>query len=151
MKLDVDTLIRSLTANRKSLDDFEKLFLGRGVDAKPTILPYSLPEVIEDLNHIARHDWATFFQDRVANLQRHADLDGIVRADYKLVYTEHPSGAEQFRRCQPAPEVEHSFQFRERGGTQRNCALVHGGARLWVRRRHPGSECRGSGGESKPR
>lgn len=93
--LDVDTLIRSLTANRKSLDDFERLFLGRGGDTGPAILPYSLAEVIEDLNQVAPHDWATFFQDRVASLQPHADLEGVMRGGYKLVYTDHPSTAER--------------------------------------------------------
>jgi predicted metalloprotease with PDZ domain len=93
--LDVDTLIRSLTANRKSLDDFEKLFLGRGGNTGPAILPYSLAEVIQDLNQVAPYDWANFFQDRATRLQPHADLDGIVRAGYTLVYTDHPSKAER--------------------------------------------------------
>jgi predicted metalloprotease with PDZ domain len=93
--LDADTLIRLLTANRRSLDDFEKLFLGRGGDTGPMILPYSLDEVVQDLNEVAPHDWAGFFRDRVAKVQTHVDLDGIVRGGYTLVYSDHPSTAEQ--------------------------------------------------------
>jgi predicted metalloprotease with PDZ domain len=58
-------------------------------------LAYNLATVNQDLNQVAPHDWATFFQDRIASLQPHADLDGIVRAGYKLVYTDQPSTAEQ--------------------------------------------------------
>jgi len=93
--LDVDTLIRSLTANRRSLDDFEKLFLGKGGNTGPEILPYTLSEVIADLNQVAPHDWAGFFRDRVTSLQPHTDTEGIVRGGYQLVYTEHPSPVEQ--------------------------------------------------------
>jgi len=93
--LDADTLIRSLTANRRSLDDFERLFLGKGGDTGPMILPYSLDEVVRDLNEVAPYDWAGFFRDRVAKVQTHTDLDGIVRGGYTLVYADHPSTAEQ--------------------------------------------------------
>jgi len=93
--LDADTLIRSLTANRRSLDDFEKLFLGKGGDTGPMILPYRLSEVIHDLNEVVPHDWTGFFHDRVEKIQGHADLDGITRGGYKLIYAEHPSTAEQ--------------------------------------------------------
>jgi predicted metalloprotease with PDZ domain len=93
--LDVDTLIRSLTANRRSLDDFERLFLGKGGDTGPMILPYGLDEVVQDLNEVAPYDWTGFFRDRVAKVQTHADLDGIVRGGYTLVYSDHPSVAEQ--------------------------------------------------------
>jgi predicted metalloprotease with PDZ domain len=93
--LDADMLIRSLTANRRSLDDFERLFLGKGGDTGPMILPYSLDEVIHDLNEVAPYDWPDFFRDRVAKVQAHADLDGIVRGGYTLIYTDHPSTAEQ--------------------------------------------------------
>lgn len=94
--LDVDTLLRSLTRNRRSLDDFAQLFLGKGGDTGPAVLPYDLEEVIRDLNDIAPHDWAGFFHDRVATIQRHADVDGIVRGGCAVVYTDHPSATEQY-------------------------------------------------------
>ena len=93
--LDVDTLIRSLTRNSKSLDTFEKLFLGQGGDTEPAVLPYDLSEVVRDLNQVAPYDWARFFKDRVSEIQPRADLDGLARGGCALVYTEHPSATEQ--------------------------------------------------------
>ena len=93
--LDADTLIRSLTANTRSLDDFAKLFLGKGGDTGPMILPYNLDEVVRDLNEIAPYDWAGFFRDRVTHVQPRANLDGIVRGGYALVYTDQPTTAER--------------------------------------------------------
>lgn len=94
--LDVDTRIRSLTAEKRSLDDFLKLFLSKGGNTGPAVLPYSLEEVAQDLNAVAIYDWPAFFKERVTHLQPRADLDGIVRGGYTLVYADHPSAAEQF-------------------------------------------------------
>ena len=104
--LDVDTLIRSLTANRRSLDDFERLFLGGGGNTGPTVRPYNLAEVVADLNQVAPHDWAAFFQDRVSSLQPKADLDGIVRGGYELAYSDQPSVAERMLSAPDHPLYE---------------------------------------------
>ena len=40
--LDADTLIRKLTGDKKSLDDFEKIFLGKGGNTGPLIVPSHL-------------------------------------------------------------------------------------------------------------
>ena len=72
--LDVDTLIRERTGSRKSLDDFEAIFLGKGGDTGALILTYDLSEVVADLNRVCPFDWSTFLQTRVAGLHPHADL-----------------------------------------------------------------------------
>jgi len=92
--LDADTLIRKLTHDTKSLDDFTRLFLGKGGDTGPLILPYDLPEIVADLKQIAPYDWANFFHVRITNINARADLEGIERAGYKLVYTDKPSRGE---------------------------------------------------------
>src|ERR1700677_2999463 len=46
--LDADTLIRKLTNDQKSLDDFEKIFLGKGGDTGPEIVTYNREELIKD-------------------------------------------------------------------------------------------------------
>jgi predicted metalloprotease with PDZ domain len=92
--LDADTLIRKLTNNQKSLDDFEHIFLGRGGNSGPLIITYSLDELVQDLNQVAPYDWATFFHDRVYVVTQRADLSGIERGGYKLVYSEQPSATE---------------------------------------------------------
>jgi predicted metalloprotease with PDZ domain len=92
--LDADTLIRQLTHDQRSLNDFEHIFLGKGGDTGPLILPYELPEIVADLNQVAPYDWAKFIHDRIAVVRPHADLDGIERGGYRLVYTDKPSKGE---------------------------------------------------------
>jgi len=92
--LDADTLIRKLTNNTKSLNDFTRVFLGKGGDTGPLIVPYELPEIVAELNQIAPYDWAKFFRERVTDINPRADLEGIERAGYKLVYTEKATAGE---------------------------------------------------------
>jgi predicted metalloprotease with PDZ domain len=93
--LDADTLIRKLTDNKKSLTDFHHIFLGKGGNTGPLIVPYNREEVIADLNEVVKYDWATFLHERVDNLNPRADLAGIERGGYKLVYTDKPSASEK--------------------------------------------------------
>ncbi len=92
--LDADTLIRKLTSNQKSLDDFEHIFLGKGGNTGPLIVTYTLDEVVQDLNQVAPYDWAGFFHDRIYSIAPHADLAGIERGGYKLVFTDQPTATE---------------------------------------------------------
>ena len=41
------------------------------------------------------YDWATFLHDRVDRINPRADMDGIERGGYKLVYQEKPSASEK--------------------------------------------------------
>ena len=92
--LDADTLIRKLTNDQKSLNDFEHIFLGKGGNTGPLIVPYELPEIISDLNQVVPYDWAKFIHDRVVGINPRADLAGIERGGYKLVYADKPSKSE---------------------------------------------------------
>jgi predicted metalloprotease with PDZ domain len=92
--LDADTLIRKLTQNEKSLDDFQKIFLGKGGNTGPLIVPYNFDELVTDLNAVVPYDWATFLHDRVDKINPHADLAGIEQGGYKLVYRDKPSAVE---------------------------------------------------------
>jgi predicted metalloprotease with PDZ domain len=92
--LDADTLIRKLTNDQKSLNDFEHIFLGRGGNTGPLIVPYELPEIVADLNQVAPYDWAKFIHDRTVDINSRADLAGIERGGYKLVYADKPSKGE---------------------------------------------------------
>ncbi|MGB7549845.1 MAG: M61 family peptidase, partial [Terracidiphilus sp.] len=92
--LDADTLIRKLTQNKKSLDDFEKIFLGKGGNTGPLIVPYSFDELVEDLNEVVPYDWAAFLHDRVDKINPRADLAGIEQGGYKLVFKDKPNPSE---------------------------------------------------------
>ncbi len=89
--LDADTKIRELTNDQKSLTDFLHIFLGKGGNTGPLIVTYNRAELIDDLNTVVKYDWTTFLHDRIDNVNPHADLDGITRGGYKLVYDDHPS------------------------------------------------------------
>ena len=93
--LDADTLIRKQTDNKKSLDDFLKIFLGKGGNTGPLILPYNFDELVQDLNAVSPYDWATFLRDRVDRVNLHADFAGIEQGGYKLVFRDKLSPAEQ--------------------------------------------------------
>ncbi len=93
--LDADTLIRKTTDNKKSLNDFEKIFLAKGGNTGPMIVPYQFDELVADLNAVAPYDWATFLHERIDNINPHADLAGIEQGGYKLVYQDKPSASER--------------------------------------------------------
>ena len=93
--LDADTLIRKLTGNKKSLDDFEAIFLAKGGNTGPEIVTYNREELIKDLNEVVPYDWATFLHDRVDMITPRADLAGIEQGGYKLVFTDKPSKSER--------------------------------------------------------
>jgi predicted metalloprotease with PDZ domain len=89
--LDADTLIRKLTQNKKSLDDFQRIFLGKGGNTGPMIVSYNFDELVSDLNMVVPYDWATFLHERVDKINPHADLAGIEQGGYKLVFKDQPN------------------------------------------------------------
>ena len=93
--LDADTLIRQKTNNAKSLNDFEHIFLGKGGDTGPDIVPYDRSELIRDLNQVLPYDWATFMHERIDVINPRADVAGIERGGYRLVYTDKPNPSEK--------------------------------------------------------
>jgi predicted metalloprotease with PDZ domain len=92
--LDADTLIRKQTDNKKCLTDFLHIFLAKGGNTGPLIVTYNRDELIADLNQVVKYEWATFIRERIDNINPHADLDGIERGGYKLVYTDKPNASE---------------------------------------------------------
>ena len=106
--LDADTLIRKNTNNAKSLNDFEKIFLGkggntgapgqlagRGENTGPLIVPYTREELVADLNQVMPYDWAPSCINASTQINPRADVAGLERGGYKLVYTDKPSAGEK--------------------------------------------------------
>jgi predicted metalloprotease with PDZ domain len=114
--LDADTTIRKLTNNKKSLNDFERIFLGKGGNTGPLIVPYHFDELVQDLNQVVPYDWANFLHSRITALTTHANLEGIEQGGYKLVYTDKPSKSEMTmasaRKPHPGPDVWYSLGLR---------------------------------------
>ncbi|WP_338765626.1 peptidase M61 [Massilia sp. METH4] len=84
--LDVDTKIRELSGEKRSLDDFARLFFGVD-DGAIQAKHYTFDDVVKALNTVQAFDWAPFLKKRVEETGP-APLDGLARAGWKLVYTD---------------------------------------------------------------
>jgi predicted metalloprotease with PDZ domain len=88
--LDADTLIRELSGDTRSLDDFARAFFG--VDnTRVNALPYTFDDVVAALNAVQPYDWARFLRTRLDGNGPGAPLDGLARAGWRLVYTDTPT------------------------------------------------------------
>ncbi len=83
--LDVDTTIRKLTNDKKSLNDFLGAFEGLGGNTGPKVVPYTFDDVVSGLNNVVAYDWAGFLRERLTSKSPHAPLGGIENGGYKLV------------------------------------------------------------------
>lgn len=89
--LDVDTTIRKLSNNQKSLNDFCVRFLGLGGNTPPEVLPYTFDDIVTNLNAIQPNDWAAFLTERLTTKSPHAPLDGITNGGYHIEYSSEPN------------------------------------------------------------
>lgn len=88
--LDVDTKLRELSHDRRSLDDFARLFYGMD-DGSRVTRTYTFDDVVTALGKVQPYDWAPFLRHILDTHEVHAPLDGITRGGYKLVYSGTPS------------------------------------------------------------
>jgi len=88
--LDVDTRIRELSGEKRSLDDFARAFYGVNDGSR---LPafYTFDDVVATLNKVQPYDWAAFLRAKLDGHGPGAPLDGLARAGWKLVYTDTPT------------------------------------------------------------
>jgi len=101
--LDADTLIRKITGNQKSLNEFVKIFLGKGGNTGPLIVTYTFDELVQDLNQVVPYDWAKFLHDRVDRINPRADVAGLEQGGYKLVYRDKPTKSEKMIQATEGP------------------------------------------------
>ena len=87
---EVDTLIRTLSGNTRSLDDFCHTFFGGG-SGRPELKPFTFEQLTQALNEVSAHDWRKFFDDRVYSVRPKAPLGGLDNAGWRLVYTGEPN------------------------------------------------------------
>jgi len=92
--LDVDTKIRELSHDHRSLNDFAREFFGINKGSYVTVT-YNFDDVVNALNKVQPYDWAGFLKHILDTTQYHAPLEGITRGGYRLVYTDQPSKYEK--------------------------------------------------------
>ncbi len=109
--LDVDATIRRLTSNRKSLDDFAKLFFGppdNPLDVAPRVKPYTFEDLVTALNQVAPNDWRKFLRDRLDYTGPNLPLGGVEGSGWRLVYTDAPN---DLLRIRESVERDADFRF----------------------------------------
>ena len=87
--LDVDTRIRELSGDTRSLDDFARAFFG-GEEGDWTTRTYTFDDVVACLGDQAAFDWRSFFIEKFEGRHEGAPLAGIDRGGYRLVYGSAP-------------------------------------------------------------
>jgi len=88
--LEVDTTLRNLTHDARSMNDFCKIFLG-GPDGQPVVKSYTFDDLVSILNGLAPYDWRAFLRQRLDSTDPHAPLGGITGGGWRLVYNDEPN------------------------------------------------------------
>jgi predicted metalloprotease with PDZ domain len=93
--LQVDTIIRQQSHNKKSLNDFCVRFLGLNGDTGPITVPYTFEDVVSNLNAVQPYDWAAFLTEKLTTKEDHAPLGGIENGGYRLTYSDTANSMEE--------------------------------------------------------
>jgi predicted metalloprotease with PDZ domain len=86
--LAIDTLIRQLSGDARSLDDFAAAFFGVD-DGSMTTRTYDFEDVVRTLGKVVDHDWAGLLTGALRSRDAGAPLEGLDRGGYRLVYRDH--------------------------------------------------------------
>jgi predicted metalloprotease with PDZ domain len=88
--LEADAIIRDLSKNQRSLDNFCKRFMGP-LATHDKVVPYEQADVVRALKETADYDWEEFLRRRVAAPLETLPLDVVGRCGYRLRYADKPS------------------------------------------------------------
>jgi predicted metalloprotease with PDZ domain len=105
--LDADTLIRQLSQNRRSLDDFARAFFAINGNSR-TPVSYTFEDIVDALKSVQPYDWTAFLRSRLDHTGDKAPLDGLTRGGYELIYTETPSA---YMSAWEAAREQHDLTF----------------------------------------
>jgi predicted metalloprotease with PDZ domain len=88
--MDVDETLRTITKDKKSIDDFCKAFHG-GTSGQPELKTYTFEDVVATLNSVAPYDWAGFLRARLDGVATKTPNEAVEKSGWKLVYNEQPN------------------------------------------------------------
>lgn len=88
--LDVDTRIRELSGDMRSLNDFAQLFFGQNEGSFATDT-YVFEDLVGLLNELAPYDWAGYFHTQLEQTREGTPLDGLGRGGYALIFRDTPN------------------------------------------------------------
>jgi len=115
MWLEADGLIRELSGERRSIDDFARSFFAGGGERASL---YDRRDVVAALVKLQPYDWATFLAARIDSISPVAPTDWLRRSGYRLIFTDTPTAAfaSHMRRTNRV-DFSHSLGLVLRGGT----------------------------------
>ncbi|MDB4989762.1 MAG: peptidase, partial [Myxococcaceae bacterium] len=91
MWLDIDTRLRELSADTRSLDDFAARFFATNAKQQASSTStYTFEDVVEVLQGIVAFDWQSYLRGKLET-RSSAPLEGLARGGYRLVYRPTPS------------------------------------------------------------
>ena len=88
--LDVDTTLRRLTNDQKSMNDFCKAFY-TGTPGDPSVKTYTFDDIVGALNDLAPYDWTGFLRTHLDSLAPSTPIEAVENGGWKLVYNEQPN------------------------------------------------------------
>jgi predicted metalloprotease with PDZ domain len=89
--LAVDTKIRALSDDRRSIDDFAQRFFSAD-DGSFVTHTYNFEDVVDTLNAVQPYDWAGFLRNWLEGVGEQVPLlSGIEASGWRLTYTDTPS------------------------------------------------------------
>lgn len=88
--LDVDTTLRKLTNDQKSINDFCRIFHG-GPGGEPALKTYTFEDVVATLNGLAPYDWSKFLRTRLDQTSTKTPIEALENSGWKLIYGEQPN------------------------------------------------------------
>jgi predicted metalloprotease with PDZ domain len=113
--LDADTIMRTKSGGKKSMDDFAKLFFGAPSSA-PMLKPYTLDDVVSALGAVVPYDWRAFLEERVYRVAARPPLAALEAAGWRLVYNDTPNSYAALReRTSKTTDVSFSLGFWVKG------------------------------------
>ncbi|MCC2601117.1 M61 family metallopeptidase [Sphingopyxis yananensis] len=90
MWLSADMLIRTQSKNKKSLDDFAKIFFAAR-DGDYGQSTYDIADVVAALQAVHPYDWDSFLRDQMQKSGLPAPLSGFALAGYQLAWHDTPN------------------------------------------------------------
>jgi predicted metalloprotease with PDZ domain len=123
--LDVDSTLRLITNNKKSIDDFCKIFHG-GDGGHPELKTYTFEDVVATLNQVAPYDWTGFLRERLDGVSTQTPGEALTKSGWKLEYDEQPNTMEELEEGGRGADLSFSLGLTIAGdGTVAD--VIHGG------------------------
>jgi len=105
--LDVDTTIRRLTKDKKSLNDFSHAFHG-GPGGEPALKTYAFEDVVAGLNSVAPNDWTSFLRTRLDSVGNKMPDQALLASGWQVIYNDQ---ANEIERMEDIVHKSGSFMY----------------------------------------